>query len=64
MAAIGVYARPENLTRSITLNRLAINLGWAAGPGVAGWLYTAGYEVLFWVNCMASILAAVVYRFR
>lgn len=64
MAAIGVYSKPENLTRSITLNRLAVNLGWTAGPGVAGWLaHTVGYEALFWVNCMASISAAIVYRF-
>lgn len=63
MAAVGVYARPENVTRSITLNRLAVNLGWAAGPGLAGWLaHTVGYEVLFWVNCFAGVTAALVYR--
>ena len=30
--AIGTYSRPENRTRSVTLIRLAINLGFSAGP--------------------------------
>ncbi len=63
--AIGVYADPKLVTRSITLNRLAINLGWAIGPAVAGWLaHSVGYEALFWVNCASNLLAAFFYRFN
>jgi predicted MFS family arabinose efflux permease len=29
--AIAAYSKPENITRSYSLNRLAINIGWASG---------------------------------
>jgi predicted MFS family arabinose efflux permease len=34
--SLGAYAKPENRTRALTLVRLAINLGFAAGPAF-GW---------------------------
>jgi hypothetical protein len=33
--SLATYAKPENRTRALTLVRLAVNLGFAAGP--AGW---------------------------
>jgi predicted MFS family arabinose efflux permease len=36
--AIAVYSVPENRTRSYSLNRLAINLGWAFGGALGGLL--------------------------
>ena len=39
MAAIAKYSKPENFTRSLSLNRLAINLGFSIGPAAGGfWL--------------------------
>lgn len=32
--AMSVYSKPENKTRSVTLIRLAINLGFSAGPAI------------------------------
>ena len=34
--SLGAYAKPENRTRALTLVRLAINLGFAAGPALGG----------------------------
>ncbi|MHA6279993.1 MDR family MFS transporter [Salinimicrobium sp. CAU 1759] len=56
--AINAYSRPENRTRSVTLIRLAINLGFSAGPAVGGLIIaSAGYSGLFWVDGITCILA-------
>jgi len=59
--SIGTYARPENRVRAFTLVRLAVNLGFAAGPAMGGLIITTiGYRGLFWADgatCIASILA-------
>ncbi|WP_324721423.1 MDR family MFS transporter [Salinimicrobium sp. HB62] len=56
--AINAYSKPENRTRSITLIRLAINLGFSAGPAVGGLIIaSAGYSGLFWVDGITCILA-------
>jgi predicted MFS family arabinose efflux permease len=58
-AAIAVYSRPENRTRSYSLNRLAINLGWAVGGTIGGFLAARSYHALFWVDGLTNIAAAV-----
>jgi predicted MFS family arabinose efflux permease len=35
-SSIAHYARPENITRAFSLNRMAINLGFSVGPAVGG----------------------------
>ena len=56
--SLGAYAKPENRTRALTLVRLAINLGFAAGPALGGLLImTVGYKGLFWVDGATCILA-------
>ena len=56
--AMSVYSKPENKTRSVTLIRLAINLGFSAGPAVGGLIIaTMGYGGLFWVDGITCILA-------
>ncbi|MCK0190430.1 MFS transporter [Arenibacter sp. F20364] len=59
--AISAYSKPENRTRSITLIRLAINLGFSAGPALGGLIILAlSYGGLFWADgitcCIAGIL--------
>jgi predicted MFS family arabinose efflux permease len=58
--SLGVYAKPENRTRALTLVRLAVNLGFAAGPALGGLIIMGiGYHGLFWVDgatCIVSIL--------
>lgn len=58
--ALSAYSKPENKTRSLTLIRLAINLGFSVGPAVGGILIaTAGYDALFYVDGITCIFAAV-----
>jgi predicted MFS family arabinose efflux permease len=58
--AIAFYSKEENRTRSYSLNRLAINLGWALGSGLGGFLAHKNYELLFWVDGSTNIIAALV----
>lgn len=56
--AISAYSKPENRTRSVTLIRLAINLGFSVGPAIGGLIIaTAGYNGLFWVDGVTCLLA-------
>ena len=57
--AIAHYSTPENKTRSYSLNRLAVNLGWAVGAGLGGFIASINYHLLFWVDGVTNILAAL-----
>lgn len=58
--AMSAYSKPENKTRSVTLIRLAINLGFTAGPAVGGLIIaTIGYQGLFWVDGITCVMAVV-----
>lgn len=56
--AVVHYSKPENITRSYAINRLAINLGFAVGGALGGWLATFNYHLLFYVDGITNILAA------
>lgn len=61
--AIAFYSRPENRARAFGLMRLAINLGFAAGPVMGGLLaHSLGYKWLFAVDGMTCIFAAILFR--
>ncbi len=57
--AIAAYSTPENRTRSVSLVRLAVNLGFSVGPAVGGFvaLYL-GYKLLFIIDAITSVAAA------
>lgn len=58
--ALNAYSKPENKTRSITLIRLAINLGFSAGPALGGLIITTmSYGALFWIDGFSCMLAGV-----
>lgn len=57
--AIAHYSTPDNKTRSYSLNRLAVNLGWAFGGGLGGYLASISYSYLFWVDGCTNIVAAL-----
>ncbi|MBU3822450.1 MFS transporter [Flavobacteriaceae bacterium XHP0103] len=58
--ALNAYSKPKNRIRSLTLIRLAINLGFSAGPAVGGLIITGlSYSGLFWVDGLTCILAAI-----
>jgi len=56
--AIAAYSKEENRTRSYSLNRLAINLGWAIGGAIGGILASINYHLLFWVDGCTNLFAA------
>ncbi len=59
-AAIAYYSDVETRTRAFSFNRLAINLGWAVGGGLGGWLASIQYNLLFWVDGLTCLAAGVV----
>ena len=62
--AIGAYSTNENRTRSISLIRLFINLGFTAGPAVGGIIAAYyGYKWLFVVDGVTCIIAAFMFLF-
>lgn len=58
-AAVASYSTPENRTRSYSLNRLAVNLGWAIGVSIGGIVATYNYSLLFWIDGFTNIVAAI-----
>ena len=53
------YSKPGNFTRSITLIRLAVNLGFSIGPLLGGIIIASiNYDALFWIDGISCILAA------
>lgn len=60
MAAIAKYSKPENFTRSLSLNRLAVNLGFSVGPALGGFLAQNNYKNLFYADGFTCIVAAIV----
>jgi predicted MFS family arabinose efflux permease len=61
--AIAHYSKDVNRTRSYSLNRLSINLGWAFGSGLGGLIASYRYELLFWVDGLTNIGAAILLYF-
>jgi predicted MFS family arabinose efflux permease len=60
--AVGNFSTPQNRTRSLTLIRLAVNLGLVSGPVFGGLIVTSGnYEYLFWVDGLTCIVAITIF---
>jgi len=62
LTAIEAYSKKENLTRSLGLVRLAVNLGYAVGPFMGGIVAaTLGFEFLFVFNGLAIFIGGVTF---
>ena len=62
--SLKTYSKPENRTRSLTLIRLAINLGFVVGPSVAGIIIiSSGYSTLFWIDGVTCIISIVLFTY-
>ncbi|MCB0400491.1 MAG: MFS transporter [Flavobacteriales bacterium] len=60
--AVAAYCKPQNRTRSVTLIRLAINLGFSFGPAIGGAIILAtGYSGLFWVDGVTCGAAGLLF---
>lgn len=60
--AIAHYSNEGNRTRSYSLNRLAINMGWALGGSLGGFLAAHNYHLLFILDGCTNIFAAILLR--
>ena len=62
--AIATYSTPENRTRSVSLVRLAVNLGFSVGPAAGGFIALyLGYHWLFVLDALTSYGAAILLYF-
>jgi predicted MFS family arabinose efflux permease len=63
--AISAYSREDNRVRSFSLMRLSINLGFAIGPALGGFILIAfGYKWIFifdGITCLLAALLIVLY---
>ena len=60
--ALKSYSKPENKTRSLTLIRLAINLGFTLGPALGGLIIASiGFPGLFWIDAFTCVAAAILF---
>jgi predicted MFS family arabinose efflux permease len=62
-ASVALYARPENVTRSFSLNRMALNLGFSIGPALGGILASVSYYWLFLADGFTCIAAGIFFFF-
>ena len=60
-ASIAHYAKPENMTRAFSLNRMAINLGFSVGPAIGGMLAALSYRWLFIADGATCIAAGIFF---
>lgn len=62
--SLSVYAKPENRVRALSLVRLAVNLGFTAGPALGGLIIIGmGYQGLFWVDGITCMVAILIFAF-
>jgi predicted MFS family arabinose efflux permease len=68
IAALTGAVSPEQRRAAVALNRLAVNVGMSIGPAVGGFLALASFRLLFIVDGVTSLAAAlllsVLIRFR
>ena len=62
LTAIEAFSKPENLTRSLGLVRLAVNLGYGIGPFMGGFVAAyLGYDFLFIFNGLAILIGGITF---
>lgn len=61
--SISYYAKPENITRAFSLNRMALNLGFSIGPALGGFFAAISYHLLFYGNATSTAIAGIVFYF-
>ena len=62
-ASVAGYARPENIARAFSLNRMAVNLGFSIGPALGGFLAAVSYRWLFITDGLTCIAAGLFFFF-
>ena len=62
-ASVSFYAKPENVARAFSLNRMAINLGFSIGPALGGLLAAISFRWLFIADGITCIGAGLFFFF-
>lgn len=57
--AVAYYSNENTRTRSYSLNRLAVNLGWSFGGALGGFIASYDYHLLFILDGATNILSAI-----
>lgn len=60
--AIARYSTVDTRTRSISLYRMSVNLGWTVAPAIGGVLAGMGWHWLFIIDGLTCLFAAVLLR--
>lgn len=64
LVSLNTFTKKENRTRSLTLVRAAVNLGFLFGPALGGIIIMQmGYKYLFFVDGLTCIIAISVFAF-
>lgn len=62
-SSVSFYAKPENVSRAFSLNRMAINLGFSIGPAIGGLLAAISFKLLFIADGITCIVAGIFFFF-
>ena len=57
-ASLSFYSESGSYAQAVSLNRLAMNLGYSVGPMLGGFLAGFNFKYLFWADGLSSMLAA------
>ncbi|MFC5271447.1 MFS transporter [Adhaeribacter terreus] len=60
-SSVSYYAKPENVTRAFSLNRMASNLGFSIGPALGGLLASIAYKWLFIGDAITCFSAGIFF---
>ena len=60
-SSVSFYAKPENVSRAFSLNRMAINLGFSVGPALGGLLAAISFKWLFIADGTTCIFAGIFF---
>ena len=63
VTAVAVSCPPELRRKALSLNRLMLNLGWAFGPTIGGYLVMVDFSWMFWADGGTCLLAAAFLAF-
>ncbi|MCA8966219.1 MAG: MFS transporter [Planctomycetes bacterium] len=59
VTAAAISAEPHLRRKALSLNRLAVNAGWAFGPTIGGYLVTVDFSLMFVADGLTCGLAAI-----
>ena len=62
-SSVSFYAKPENITRAFSLNRMAVNLGFSIGPALGGVIAAISFSWLFVVDGITCMAAGLLFYF-